>query len=249
VSDEREYRIDELAREAGATVRNVRAYQDRGLLPPPRRSGRVGWYSTAHLARLRLIQSMLDRGYSLGNIAELVGAWEQGHDLGQLLGLEEALAAPWSDEASVVVPLATLQAQYALDDSDVDVLVGLGLLECSGDDVRVVSPRLMDAGAELVAVGVPLPAVLAHARRLRSEIEQVASGFVDLVTEHVFDPLGDHLPASEIPRLADTVRRLRSVAQQAVDAELALAMERTVEATVGDRLERILDADSAERAS
>jgi DNA-binding transcriptional MerR regulator len=30
-----EYRIDELAREAGTTVRNVRAYQERGLLAPP----------------------------------------------------------------------------------------------------------------------------------------------------------------------------------------------------------------------
>src|SRR5438309_572599 len=47
-----EYRIDELAREAGTTVRNVRAYQDRGLLPPPRRSGRVGLYTDARqLAR------------------------------------------------------------------------------------------------------------------------------------------------------------------------------------------------------
>src|SRR5436305_1643105 len=45
-----EYRIDELAREAGTTVRNVRAYQDRGLLPPPRRSGRVGLYTDAHLS-------------------------------------------------------------------------------------------------------------------------------------------------------------------------------------------------------
>ena len=63
-----DYRIDELAREAGTTVRNVRAYQDRGLLPPPRRSGRVGLYTDAHLARLRLIGTMLERGYTLGNI-------------------------------------------------------------------------------------------------------------------------------------------------------------------------------------
>ena len=30
-----EYRIDELARLAGTTVRNVRVYQDRGLLSCP----------------------------------------------------------------------------------------------------------------------------------------------------------------------------------------------------------------------
>ena len=41
-----EYRIDELARLAGATVRNIRVYQDRGLLAPPRRDGRVGIYTS-----------------------------------------------------------------------------------------------------------------------------------------------------------------------------------------------------------
>ena len=57
-------RIDELARLAGATVRNIRVYQDRGLLAPPRRDGRVGIYTDAHLARLRLIGQLYKRGYS-----------------------------------------------------------------------------------------------------------------------------------------------------------------------------------------
>ena len=46
-----EYRIDDLARAAGTSVRNVRYYQDGGMLPPPRRQGRVALYSEAHLAR------------------------------------------------------------------------------------------------------------------------------------------------------------------------------------------------------
>src|SRR5438270_12102179 len=93
-----EYRIDELAREAGTTVRNERAYQDRDPLPPPRRSGRVGLYTDAHLARLRLNGHLLVRSYTLGNIAQLVSAWERGQDVVELLGLEAALVQPWSDE-------------------------------------------------------------------------------------------------------------------------------------------------------
>ena len=42
VPAEREYTIDQLARAARTTVRNVRAYQDRGLIPPPERRGRTG---------------------------------------------------------------------------------------------------------------------------------------------------------------------------------------------------------------
>ncbi len=93
-----EYRIDELARQAGTTVRNVRAYQDRGLLPPPRRQGRVGFYSEFHLARLRLIGALLGRGYTLSNITELIAGWERGKDLGELLGPGTALIGSWSDE-------------------------------------------------------------------------------------------------------------------------------------------------------
>ncbi|WP_244233574.1 MerR family transcriptional regulator, partial [Pseudomonas aeruginosa] len=70
--DAREYSVDELARAAGSSVRNVRAYQDRGLLPPPERRGRVGVYFDSHLKRLRLISQLLERGYSSANIKELL---------------------------------------------------------------------------------------------------------------------------------------------------------------------------------
>src|ERR1700760_2738778 len=93
-----EYRIDDLARLAGTTVRNVRVYQDRGLLAPPRRVGRVGWYSEAQLARLRLIGRLLERGFTLALIAELISAWEQGRDLADILGVEEAITRPWNTE-------------------------------------------------------------------------------------------------------------------------------------------------------
>jgi DNA-binding transcriptional MerR regulator len=83
-----EYRIDDLARAAGTTVRNVRVYQDRGLLPPPRREGRTGIYGEAHLARLRLIGQLLERGYTFAHIGEFLEAWQRGRNLTDLLGLE-----------------------------------------------------------------------------------------------------------------------------------------------------------------
>src|SRR5579885_2120055 len=60
-----EYSVDELAHIAGTTVRNVRTYQDRGVLPPPEKRGRKGFYNDTHLARLRLIGQLLQRGYTL----------------------------------------------------------------------------------------------------------------------------------------------------------------------------------------
>jgi DNA-binding transcriptional MerR regulator len=81
-----EYRVSELARAADTTVRNVRVYQDRGLLPPPRRQGRIGLYSEEHLARLKLIGRLLGRGYTFATIGELFSAWHSGQDLADSLG-------------------------------------------------------------------------------------------------------------------------------------------------------------------
>ena len=47
-----DYRVEELAAKAGLSVDTVRYYQARGLLPPPTRSGRVGWYHQEHLERV-----------------------------------------------------------------------------------------------------------------------------------------------------------------------------------------------------
>ena len=64
--------VDELAHAAGLVVSTVRLYQSRGLLPPPTKRGRVGWYGPDHLARLRLIADLQERGFSLAAIRELV---------------------------------------------------------------------------------------------------------------------------------------------------------------------------------
>ena len=53
--------IDELARAAGTTSRNVRAHQSRGLLPPPEIRGRIGYYDQDHVTRLKLIAHLQQR--------------------------------------------------------------------------------------------------------------------------------------------------------------------------------------------
>ncbi len=57
------YRIEDLAHLSGTTVRTIRAYQDRGVLPRPERRGRANVYADTHLVRLRQIADLLDRGY------------------------------------------------------------------------------------------------------------------------------------------------------------------------------------------
>ena len=47
--------LDILAHEAGIPTSTVRLYQNRGLLYPPRREGRLGYYNTGHHERLQPI--------------------------------------------------------------------------------------------------------------------------------------------------------------------------------------------------
>src|SRR5437763_16514866 len=81
--------IDELAAAAGTTSRNVRAFQSRGLLPPPRLVGRTGRYDDGHPARLEAILRLPRRGYSLAAIAALSATWAAGGTLEAVLGFEE----------------------------------------------------------------------------------------------------------------------------------------------------------------
>jgi len=246
-----EYRVDELAREAGTTVRNVRAYQDRGLIPPPRREGRVGMYSDVHLARLQLIGVLLERGYTLANIAELMKAAESGHDLAQLIGLGAAIISPWSDEVPTVITVQELREMFGTDkDAGLEEAIKLGMLEPEEEGrFRVNSPRLLNAGAELVAAGVPLDAVLEQWRTLRRAVDRIARSFIEMTAKHLFDPYGDELPPPEdIPRLVEIVKRLRPLAEMSVDSELARAMERHTTLKLGEMLGRIGHAQTEDSA-
>ncbi|WP_254206318.1 MerR family transcriptional regulator, partial [Nocardia alni] len=88
-----EYTIDELARVADTTVRSVRVYHERGLLPSPEVRGRIGYYGAGHLHRLQTIGRLLSRGMKLNGIRELLDAWDRGEGLADVLGVQPAPGA------------------------------------------------------------------------------------------------------------------------------------------------------------
>jgi len=226
------YRIEDLAHRSGATVRTIRAYQDRGLLPRPERRGRANVYSDAHLARLHQIADLLDRGYTLASIKELLEAWDAGRGLGGVLGLVAEVDGPWSDEEAVRISRAELDERFggSPDAAAVADAVELGVLEpVPGDEdsFLVPSPQELAVAVELHAAGVPLSAISGHLRELRGQVEHIAARFLEFTTEHVFARYldGPHRPTdAEAAEAASLVRRLRPLAQQTVDAELARAM-------------------------
>lgn len=240
----KEYTIDELARAADTTVRNVRAYQDRGILPPPEIRGRTGIYHDSHLSRLRIIAQLLSRGYTVANIGELFVALERGEDVAHLIGLESAVSSPWTDEVPAVYSMADLVKMFGgnFNPKWLARALELGILQREGLSFRAPSPRTLFAGSELVKAGIPLDEMLEVIAQLRANVERAADDMVRLVEQHVFDRHGKGLPpASEMPKLADIVWRLRPLVEMAVHAEVARAMEIAANKHIGDRLAHVLD--------
>lgn len=183
-----EYRIEQLARQAGVPVDTIRFYQGRGLLDPPRREGRITWYSEQHLDRLRRVRALQQRGFTLNVIRRFLE--------GELAGSDEALVeAVTHPSAPATLTLEELAEATGIAPPLLQSLVGAGLLVTSerGEDGEARYPaedvRALEAGLRIVEAGIPLGALVelgtAHARA----VEQTARGAVDLFDEHVRKPL------------------------------------------------------------
>ncbi len=239
-----EYTIDELARAAGTTVRNVRSYQDRGLIDPPERRGRVGIYTASHLGRLKLIHHLLARGYTLSNIMELLKAIVEGHDLRSILGLETAINSPWSNEAPRHYSYLALARLFgrAVSRPALAKAIALGLLEPDGMGYLARSPRALVAGAEIAKAGFPLEDVLEIIEHARGHFQAVSDRIVAMVVREL-DRFGEGKlpPPQDVPRLVDILWRIRPLAMVAVETEMMRALEVSANKYLGDRVAAIIE--------
>jgi DNA-binding transcriptional MerR regulator len=244
IEHDAEYTVDELARAAKTTVRNIRSYQDKGLLPPPALRGRKGFYNSQHLSRLKVISSLLERGYTLSSIKDLLQALEEGIGLAEILGIETALASPWSSEEPQLISLCDLIQMFGthLTPEAMRKANELGLFQQQGDKIRVSSMQTLNAGVALTATGIPLEDLLEILRSMRANVERVADNLVQLVSDKVLGQYGERgiPPKEDFPKIAELIWRLRPLAEMAVKAELALAMEKSVNRFLGDKLVQIM---------
>jgi DNA-binding transcriptional MerR regulator len=240
-----DYRVDDLARMAGTTVRNVRHYQDTGLLPPPRRAGRVALYSDDHLSRLKLILGLLERGYTAANITELVGAWERGRDLSDVLGLERALSYVGAQEPPTYLSGAELCAAFGASDVEtglIEKVVDVGLASPHGDRYRLPNPQAVQALGKLTIEGAPITVVLDIARRLRDSFDEMLRDVVHGVADQILrDRAVDWIPdASELPDLTARIQQVRPLINSAISSIVNLTLENQVADALGDYIARVL---------
>ena len=231
------YRVDDLARTSGVTVRNIRAYQERGLLHPPTRRGRVALFDDTHLARLKVITSMLSRGYTSDHISEMLNAWQSGMDLGQVLGIESALIyADAHDEPRTVSKPTAVEVAGGVD--DLKLLITAGLAEPAGARVKLLRPGHMKAVAEMRGDGMTTAQLLEVYQAVAPEVDRITEILVTAGAEHVahlFD-VGSEPTTGDLEDLVEMLQRFRSLAMTSVAATLTESIDRTVEGLLADYL-------------
>lgn len=238
-----EYRIEELAHLAGTTTRNIRVYRDRGLLPPPLRVGRIALFNDTHLTRLRLITSMLDRGYNIAHVREMLSAWEEGKNLGDVLGLETAIVGTWTTEKSQTIPLA--QARQLVDDATAfERLVALHVIRVDDEQATVTRPKLIEAFNEVRGYGVSIDKLIDLHEQILPKVDEISDLLVRAGFEHVADRIkpGQALPAdAEVAELITMLVRFRTQAVATVTATLASSIESNIETLVSRLLSEYLE--------
>lgn len=236
---EHDLTVDELAARVGLTVRNVRAYAARGLLPPPRMVGRTGHYGREHVARLLLVREMLAEGYSLAMIERTLSTAPPTAS-SATLALHRALLAPWLPPEPEVITGTDLAARAGVPEQPevVDQLVELGLVERLDDGrMRVLDPALLTAGLQVVALGVPPADLIAAQAQVNEHVRAIARTYVQMFVDtgwRAFVEAG--APRERLDEILATVTRLQPVAAQAVLAafrtEMATEVATAVEAAL-----------------
>jgi DNA-binding transcriptional MerR regulator len=236
---DREMTVDELAARVGVTVRNLRAYSARGLLPPPRMVGRTGYYGREHVSRLLLVREMLAEGYSLSMIERTLASAPPTAS-SATLALHRALLAPWLPPEPETMTGAELadRAGVPEDSALVDRLVQLGLVERLDEArLRVIDPALLTAGLQVMSLGVPPDDLIDAQTRVNDLVREIAQTYVRMFVESGWRALVDAgAPLEQLDRARDMVGRLQPAAAQALLAafrtEMAAAVEEALETVV-----------------
>jgi DNA-binding transcriptional MerR regulator len=228
------YRVEELAARAGIGVDTVRYYQGRGLLPPPRREGRIALYDEAHLERLQRIRSLLGQGFTLALIKRLFeeAAAEPDRNLLEALveervGERTLTGTEFASEAGIPEALVAAARSAGLVEP----------LEVDGEE-RFSSADLEMARAALriLTTGFPLHELLELAVQHATSVQAVADRAIDLFDRHVRKPAGE--PREPV----DVTAAFKDLLPQ-VTRLVALHFQRTV---VSRALHRLADREENE---
>jgi DNA-binding transcriptional MerR regulator len=202
--------VDELAARTGMTVRTVRFYASEGLLPPPRRQGRVAYYDQRHRLRLDLIRTLQEHGYTLSAIQRVLDRIPEDAPPAEY-AVQSAVLAPWLPDQTEDVDRAALERRLGarLEDEQLDYLAAVGALLRRADGRFAVSPAMLGHAAELMTLPVPPDVLRESAAIIAEHATAVANGLTELFARAIWGPYQrGELDHEQVVAILDRMRPL-----------------------------------------
>ncbi|WP_328631505.1 MerR family transcriptional regulator [Streptomyces sp. NBC_00356] len=208
--------VDELAAHAGVTVRTIRFYSTRGLLPPPVIGPRrVGHYGPDHVARLALIEELQHQGMTLAAIERYLE--QLPADLSaQDLAIHRAVVASWAPDTVETLTRDELdrRAGRELTEGNLARLAAMDVLTREGDDTYRCDTGQLRLGVQLLDVPLSLDAILAsrevlveHSRGAAQELARLFTSEVSQRAEQDVKSLSAHMQPLVVQALLTAFQR------------------------------------------
>ena len=234
--------LAEVTARVAMSVRTVRFYTSRGLVPAPIRRGRSGYYSRDHVARLELVADLQSHGFTLAAIERYVAGIPEDSSP-EDIALRRAMLAPWQADLPVRMTRAELDARAhrRLDDDDLATLEALRILRpvpggVHGEDGWEVAVGQLSVGLGLLDVGYPLQAAQAAAAVYAEHGRQIAQELYDVFRTQVWPVYQESGASPEIVR--DVVERLKALSINALVSAYEAGMDETKRAGIAERARR-----------
>jgi DNA-binding transcriptional MerR regulator len=231
VTDEKLLSLKELCERVGMSVRNVRFYTSRGLVPPPIRKGRSGYYNRVHVGRLELVQELQSHGFTLSAIERYV-AGIPANATPEDLALARTMLAPWDVERPIEMSRGELstRAGRELTDDDLRTLAALGVVSpLGGDPGRAerwqVAVSQLSVGLGLLDLGFPTEAALAAADMYARHGREIAQELYELFRTLVLPVYRDQGASPETVR--QVVERIKPLSIAALVSAYEAGMDET----------------------
>ncbi len=230
-----EYRINDLAEASGVSVRNIRVYQDRGLLPPPTIRGRTGWYSDDHLNRLNLISRMLERGYTFATISELLHAAHYGMKVEHVLRGAPTKGGRFRNfKRAATITFTELRKTLNASERSIALSQKLGLLVKDGAHYAIKNPEVLEGAEVLVKSGVDIDVLLDRFVRVQDDLEDAARSFVSIITDKYLNENLPTLGEAKVSKMAELIQTVRPMAHEIVETTFRKALDDEITRAIGE---------------
>ncbi|MCX4671625.1 MerR family transcriptional regulator [Streptomyces sp. NBC_01381] len=227
-TDEPTLTVDELAARAGVTVRTIRFYSTKGLLPPPVIGPRrVGHYGRDHLSRLALIEELQHQGMTLAAIERYLEQLPpdlSAHDL----AIHRAVVASWAPDSSEDIDRAELErrAGRALGEGDLERLSAMGVVtRAEPRGTYRIDAGLLRLGVQLLDVPIAHETILAARTVLMEHTRSAAHELSRLFRDEVWGPYRER---ESDPEHVAAMRSLSAHMQPMVVQALVTAFQRSL---------------------